>query len=243
MPKVVLHGELAEKFNPEYTLNIKSPNEAVRALCNLLPGFTDTLKQGSYYVYVMSDEQININEENFNLNIDGDVHIMPEIVGAKKHGLGKVLMGIALVAIAFIPGGQFVSLAAWGAEGAAAGSAAAITATAVELGFHALATIGLSMALGGAAQLLSPKTKNDSATKDQSFLMQGSDVGILNSSAVPLVYGEVLAGVLVVSQEITDAAPTDQTNNNLTTTDPIRYDATTGWWWGGMYWTPNVPGV
>jgi predicted phage tail protein len=36
-------------------------------------------------------ETLNIDEDNFHLAINGDIHIIPEIVGAKKAGLGKVL--------------------------------------------------------------------------------------------------------------------------------------------------------
>lgn len=221
MAKVVLHGELAEKFRDEYNLDVKSPNEAVRCLCLMVPGFKNTFKEGAYYLYVANDKDIfNIDEDNVRMSVPGDIHIMPEIVGSKKKGLGKALFGIALIGLAFVPG---VNLAIASAAYGITGSVGA-TFAAAGLIHSALVTVGLGLALGGASALLSPKVKASSdEDKNQSFLFHGSDVNIDNGSCVPIIYGEVLAGGFVISQEVQNA------DINVVTGD-AGYDASIGGW-------------
>jgi predicted phage tail protein len=43
MANVFLHGELADKFNTQYQLNVQSPKEAVRALCVMVPKFKENI--------------------------------------------------------------------------------------------------------------------------------------------------------------------------------------------------------
>lgn len=221
MAKIVLHGELAEKFNNEYYLDVRSPNDAVRALCLMIPKFKDEFKEGAYYVYVANDNDIfNIEEDNIKMSIPGDIHIMPEMVGAKKKGLGKALMGIALIGLAFVPG---VNLAVASAAFGATGSVGATFAVA-GLVHSALITVGIGLALGGASALLSPKVKSGGDTsKNQSYLIHGSDVNIENGNCVPLIYGEVLAGGFPISQEIDNADINVVTGNS-------GYDTSIGGW-------------
>jgi predicted phage tail protein len=221
MSRIILHGELAEKFNNEYRLNVKSPSEALRALCLMVPKFKETFAEGSYYIYIDDKELINIDEENFTFNSTGDIHFLPEIVGAKKHGLGKVLAGLALVALTFVPG---VNVAVLGAVSTIGLDGAALMA-AQGLVMHTLFNVGMALALGGAAQMLAPKPKNDStaAQKNQSFIFNGADLNIQNGSAVPIIVGEVLAAGFPISQEITDA------ETSVVTSDPTYNTSVGGW--------------
>jgi predicted phage tail protein len=218
MANVILHGELAEKFNNQYQLDVQSPKEAVRALCIMVPKFKETFAEGSYYVFVENREQINIDEDNFDLAINGDIHIMPEIVGAKKAGLGKVLAGIALIGLSVVTGGA--AAAAW----AVGASTASINALAIVGAISTISmNIGISLMLGGAASLLSPKQNNNASDvdKQQSYLFDGSDINIQNGSCVPLIYGEVLAAGFPISVDISDA------ETNLVTGD-TTYDTSIG---------------
>jgi predicted phage tail protein len=219
MASVVLHGELAERFGNRYNLSVSSPAEAVRALCLMVPNFRESFSEGGYYLYVDDPQKLNIDEESFILNIHGDIHILPEVAGAKNKGLGKLLMGVALIGLAFVPGVNVALVGALQGLGYTGGAVAAHA-----LVFHAFAQVGLALALGGASALLAPKQKvNDKSSTTQSYLINGSDSNIQNGSCVPLIYGEVLAAGFPISQEISDAT------SGIASTDP-SYNSTVGDW-------------
>lgn len=228
MSVIKLYGELAEKFNDQYRLDVNSPHEAVRALSIMVPNFKNTFKEGGYYIYVESNEHVNIDEDNFHLRIPGTIHILPEVVGAKKSGLGKVLLGIAMIAFVPVTGGlslsSFIGASAAG-EAALLGTHAAAT-TAIGLANAAVTNLGWALAIGGAVSMLSPKVKNSSssAEKEASGVFSGgASATLANGVAVPLIYGEYLAVGQPVSFEISDAA----TNYVTSSTD---YNTSVGGW-------------
>ena len=205
MSRVALHGELKEQFGPEFNLSVSTPGEAVRALCCMVPNFKQTLEKGSYFIFIEDDEHVNIDEENFHLSTSGTINIMPEIVGAKRGGLGKALMGIAMIGLSVFTAGAAVPFIV-----SAAGSSGMSFMAAATL--HGLVTstlmnVGIALALGGATQLLSPKVKNDgsSADREASGILGGQESTLANGACVPVVYGEVLAQGVPVSFEISDA--------------------------------------
>lgn len=218
MSRIILYGELAEKFNPEYNLDVTSTKEALRALCVMVPGFKQSFSEGSYYLYVKDKEHLNIDEETLDLNISGTIHVIPEIIGAKQGGLGKVLLGIAMIGLLFVPGVNV-------AIGAALTSGFTVEASALGiLAVNTYVNIGIALILGGATQLLSPKIKNSTdQSKNQSYLFNGASNTIENGSCVPLVYGEVLCGGYPISIEITN----DETNY---TTGDDTYNISIGGW-------------
>ncbi|MCH5496481.1 tail assembly protein, partial [Salmonella enterica subsp. diarizonae serovar 16:z10:e,n,x,z15] len=79
------------------------------------------------------------------------IHIVPRMEGAKNGGTFQIVLGAVAIAASFFTAGA--SLAAWGA----ALSAGAISASSV------LFSVGLSMMVGGVAQMLTPKPQSPSA--------------------------------------------------------------------------------
>jgi predicted phage tail protein len=114
------------------------------------------------------------------------IKIVPVLAGAGT--VGRIIAGVALVALSFIPG-----FAAW----------AGPTAYALITG------IGASLVLGGVAQLLTPVPKigptpgATGANTDQDPRKSYSFSGIQQTSRqgvpVPVVYGETLVGSVVIS--------------------------------------------
>lgn len=193
MTKIVLHGNLRKKFGREYELSIANPVEGIRALGALVPGFHEEFQKGNYYIYTGSGKGVEyLTEDTIKLSTNKTVHVVPEVAGAKSKGSGKLLAGIALIGIAFIPG---LNVAAFGAIQGLAGMAGGGAATtllsqaslvAYDLAAKAAFMGGLSMALGGAAQLIAPKVGE---SKD-SNLFGGTPDSITEGTPVPLVYGE-----------------------------------------------------
>lgn len=212
MTKIVLHGELAEKFHNEYDLDVSSAKGAIRALSLMVPEFKSTLQNGSYYLhYEDNGEFFDIDETNFDFHHGKTLHIVPEVLGAKG-GIGKIIAGIALIGLTFIPGANVAVLGALSAIPGLGGSA---LMAAQGLVMAAATKIGTALILGGAAMMLSPKVKNNSTAADsqQSYIFDGSDINIQNGAPVPIIYGEVLAAGFPISVDVTDAETNVTTGN------------------------------
>jgi predicted phage tail protein len=116
-----------------------------------------------------------------------EIKIVPVAVGAKKifSGIGKVLTGVAIVAAVGLTGGFGAGLGA--SLAAAAGN------------------FGIYLALSGAAEMLTPVPKPPGVSDDpqsQNFSFSGVQNTSRAGTAIPIIYGEIFAGSLVVSAGI-----------------------------------------
>jgi predicted phage tail protein len=192
--KIKLYGQLA-KFIGRRVLeaDVATAAEAVRMLVANFPGLEKEMAEQHYRVTVGSYD-LDLDEIHDPAG-QQDIKIVPVVAGAGG-GLGKVLLGVALIAFAIaVPG-----------LGAAAGATAA--ATIFGTGFSTMALsigmLGVSLTLGGVAELISPVPKvpqgpgtdNDPRkTFNFSGIQQTSRQGV----PVPCVYGLTLVGSVVIS--------------------------------------------
>ncbi|MBO6507515.1 MAG: tail assembly protein [Roseibium sp.] len=193
MRKIVLHGHLTE-FGDEFTLDVATAGEAIRAIGTQIKEFAEALKEGSYAV-VRGDPK---DKGSYSLELDhinslklgdADLHIVPMIEGRKEGNMGgilKAILGIALIGVAIFFSG-----------GTAAGLAASIGGTGITWGNVAL--IGGALALAGVASLLTPKDKPKDEGEDKSYALRGPSTTSEQGSVIPLVYGEVITGGVIVS--------------------------------------------
>lgn len=215
MTLVHLHGRLAEEFptagSPAgraiYRFDLSTPAEAVRALALAHPGkFLPALAIGEYR-FVRGDFDpesgaggMDLPPEMFAMTAVGKpLHLVPVIAGAKRGGAVKVVLGVALIAAAAVaagPGAGFAGVA-WGGEVGALG-----------LTYGNLAGMGVSMALNGAASMLSPQPKApksfETADRRPSFLFQGPVTTIEQGGTVPVIFGRVRVGGTIISASITN---------------------------------------
>lgn len=121
----------------------------------------------------------------YRLNEKSAVHITPVLKGAKRAGIFQTVLGVALIAASFfIPtAGLFGGLITKGA----------------------VFGMGAAMALGGVAQLLT-KMPSISAPqeKEKKQSTAFSNLGNLMAQErpVPLAYGQILTGSLIISQGV-----------------------------------------
>lgn len=173
-----LYGVLAEKYGDHHRFAISTPREAINAMdCNF-PGFRrDFLLHDRYLIRVDGDRIDDIDDQ-----------LVPQY---------PVLREIDIVPVI---DGQ-VPLVAWGitalTAGAIAGTAATILASVI--------TIGL---LVGVSMLLTPKVKQKtsqkaedkaSEAKNDSYMFSGPENVTEQGVAVPIVYGWVHCGTVVIS--------------------------------------------
>ena len=193
--KIKLYGQLA-KFVGTRVLeaDVATAAEAVRMLVANFPGLEQHMAE-QYYRVTVGTYDLALDEIHDPAG-QQEIKITPVIAGAGG-GAGKILLGIGLIALAFIPGIGF-----------AAATAATATAAATAGGLTAIGTaifgLGASLALGGIAQLISPTPKitqgkdgDDDPRKSYSFsgIQQTSRQGI----PVPCVYGLTLVGSILIS--------------------------------------------
>jgi len=193
--KVKMYGELAEFVgHKEFEIQVDSLGKAVSFLVNNFPQIEKYMNPQYYQVkvgnYAVNEEEIHhpIGQE--------DIHIVPVISGAGR-GLGKILLGAALIAGAFIinPALSFSFQSGVTGFGALTGVSGAITKAAVYL--------GASLVLSGVSDMLFPLPKPKEFKSEQDPQLSFSFSGTQNTSRagtpVPIVYGEIITGSVVIS--------------------------------------------
>ncbi len=137
MARICLYGDL-QRFGRRIDLRVKTGSEAIRALAMQIPAFRQKLSDGWYQVRIAGRDagetelSARLNEPLANGAV---IHIVPRLAGAKSGGVFQVVLGAALIAVAW-----------WNPVGWL--GAAAVS------GMYAA---GASMILGGVAQMLAPK--------------------------------------------------------------------------------------
>jgi len=197
--KLKLYGELAEFVgHKEFEIQVDSLAKAVSFLVNNFPQVEKYMNPQYYQVKVGN---YAVNEEEVHHPIgQADIHIVPVITGAGR-GFGKVLLGAALIAgaFAFSP----LTLGSFTAKGVAAGAVPF-----AKVGFLAKASlyVGTSLVLSGVTDMLFPLPKPKEFKSEQDPQLSFSFSGTQNTSRagtpVPIVYGEIVTGSVVISGAI-----------------------------------------
>jgi len=195
LSKIKVYGRLA-RFLGERTFEaeVKTPIDTFKFLLANFPNLERHMVEQSYCVKVGKNE---IDEtELFNPIGQQEIKIVPVATGSR--GLTRVLTGVALVAgVAFL-GPAAVSFKGLGFSAAAgSGLGAALTAAAGNFGIY--------LALSGAAQMLTPVPQPPGISEDpqsQNFSFSGVQNTSRAGTAIPVIYGEIFAGSLVVSAGI-----------------------------------------
>lgn len=206
--EVHLYGAL-RKYGPVINMNISSPIEAFRALFANYPDTREVVKNGSFKIVVGEKKATGkeLGEDELELKGTKPIHIMPAIKGRGGRGTGKIVAGIAIMAIAYYAAPLMYA----GADAAFMAQAGVVNyanmGASIGLGvtYGGLAGVGASLALAGAYQLLSPTPKaqeygaREAPDQRSSFLYNGPVNTVEQGAAIPLVYGKMRVGSVLVS--------------------------------------------
>lgn len=197
MKIIKVYGALKKKLGQStFELDVANPSHAIKALCINFPELTNWFlnndEQGNGFKVTVGKQKIYRTNLKPMLEpwAEKDVmHIVPVIKGAGR-GLGQIIAGAALIGLAVfaapVVGGGFLGSAGSGFLGAAASKA---------LGY-----IGTALLLGGVSQLLSPAPPSfNEASKLQSFSFSGIVNVAQQGVPVPICYGRVITGSVVLS--------------------------------------------
>lgn len=202
MVTIRLLGEAGRRFGRRFQLAVKTPAEAVRALCVQIPGLREymlTSTEAGINWRVVTEKAEGLDEEGLLWPLSKRLVLAPIPVG--RGGVGKIVAGVALVALSFVTFGAGAFAGAF-VSGAWASSAAF--------------GIGASLIFGGVAQLLTPTPKmpgvgvgpsglGSSITSGRSmeeqlksFTFDKSNANTMQGEVVPVLYGERIIGRLPV---------------------------------------------
>jgi predicted phage tail protein len=205
---IYLYGQAGRLFGRHFRLDVASPREAARALVMLRPGLRALLRNGLWRVIVGQPRLRNgINLDALGMRLGSQpLHLVPVTRprGSSGGDIGKIAIGVVIIGTAILlamPTGGF-SLAAGTGLAASLGATSAIGIT-----YGAIAAIGVSMVLAGVAGLLTPQmsqapTDGASSIDTPSFLFNGVTNNTQPGGPVPLVYGTMLTGSVVVSTSL-----------------------------------------
>ena len=195
MRKIKLYGELAKiTGHKELDAVVNTTAQAVSFLVNNFPELEGHMAD-KYYQVLLEKENVNIDELHFPIG-KSDIKFVPVVSGSG--GIGKALLGGVLIAASFGVGGLFTTPLAFGGGG--------IGFAAAGIGAKAAFGIGASLVLGGVSDMLFPTPKAPQFSSEQdprlSFHISGTQQTSRAGTPVPLVYGEIFTGSVVISSSI-----------------------------------------
>ena len=182
MKTIMLYGFLGKRFGRVHRYDVRSPAEAVRAMCVTLSGFRKALIDGgSYKVLIGGKDQIIAEQLQNPISDSETIRISQEISGAAR-GFGMILGAVMVVA------GMVLTYFGFGAIGVP------------------LAQAGVVMFAGSAiAMLFAPKLADGSTADREANRASYTFDGAVNTAAqgnpVPVFYG----GPLIIGSQVISA--------------------------------------
>ena len=181
MVTIRLLGEAGRRFGRSFVQDVKNAAEAVRALCVQMPAMRQYLiESGDNGILwrVVTEDPMGVDEEGLFAPCSKRVVLAPQPAG--RGAVGRIILGVALIAGAFIIGQPLLG----------------------QFAFNLFVGVGTSLVLGGIAQLLTPtpQTTASRSSEEQrnSFTFDKSNVNTAQGSVVPVLYGERIVGSLPV---------------------------------------------
>ena len=195
--KVKLYGELADFVGyKELDAVINSTADAIRFLVTNFPKLEAHMADRYYKVLV---DDYEIGEEDIHNPIgQSDISIVPVITGSG--GVGKTLLGVAMIGIAIAaPGAGFMAGGGLGFAGAGA-MAGKFSMAAMKGNF------GIALTLMGVSEMLFPIPKRQDFNDEEDPRISFNFSGVQNTSRAgtshPICYGEIVCGSVVISAGI-----------------------------------------
>lgn len=188
MKTIVLLGELGKRYGRRHRLDVASPAEAVRAMCANFKDFAGFVSASAErnVGYRVITARADLAADELHQPAGKTITIAPVIAGAGGP-VGKIILGAALIAAAiFVPA---LAVPLFG------------TTTLATVAF----SVGVSLALGGVAQMLAPVPPSLDRGIDEdkpSYIFNGAQNTTAQGQAVPVGYGRMIVGSAVISAGI-----------------------------------------
>lgn len=186
MKHIVLYGHLGKKFGKHHYFDVRTPNEAIRALNANYQDFTKHILENAEIGYHIKVGKEYRDEAGLTYPVDGVIRIVPAVGGAGADA--RILIGAALLIAAPYAAG-------WVLANTTMVGLATTMATMIP-------QIGLALVLGGVAQLLlapKPSEQTNPPANTPSYAFNGPVNTVTQGNAVPVCYGRLIVGSQVIS--------------------------------------------
>ena len=191
MRDIHLHGALGAQFGPVHRMAVETVAEVIDALRANFPTFANAIRHGFYRIVLGKTKSSGMalrEDQLVGLKLGNRaVHVVPVPAGRKRGGLGKVIMGVALIGL---------SAGTFGAAGLMSTSLWSGGATIGSM----VGNIGMGLVLTGVASMIAPEQK--AAEEKKSFTMSGPVSDVREGAIIPIVYGEVITGGYMISGSV-----------------------------------------
>lgn len=194
LKKVRLYGELAEFVgHQEFEAVINSTADAIKFLVCNFEGLQEHMSD-KYYQVIVNDSDVAEEEIHYPIGKEG-VSIVPVITGSGD--FGKIILGGALIAMSF---GAFGAFGGGLTFGVGFGTSFMAAGIGTKLAFG----IGMSLVLSGVSNLLFPLPRDPEREDDprRSYNFSGVQNTTRAGTTIPVCYGEIVTGSIVVSAGI-----------------------------------------
>ena len=238
MQRVCLMGELGERFGAEHTYyNLRNGADAIKLLCINMPEFKDYLlaSEENGIGYQVIQGGVDFGYEDLLLPFGERELVIVPVFSGSGEGAGKILAGIGLIALAIINPFGAAAIGTFGLS-------APIAVTSL---LPAIGGIGLSLALTGVAQMISPQPQvptlggfggnfvggssrmgsrnrtngpenvTSGIDGQQSYAYTGAANSVGVGATVPLAYGKVLIGSHLLKSKFQIADESDPVLSSL----------------------------
>ena len=202
MKVVKVYGALRKRLGQcRFQFEADTPAQAIKALIANFPGLDkwliDSEQDGIGYRVTIGKEKIGEAEAGALLLpwSERDVFSITPVIAGAGQGVGQILAGIGLVALALINPFGLATIGTFGLT-------APIAITAL---LPAVGSLGASLVLGGVAQMLSPAPtfsgfeRGKEAARLESFNFSGITNTVQQGMPVPICYGRCYIGSAVIS--------------------------------------------
>lgn len=184
-----LYGVLGTTFGRVHRLAVNSPQEAIKALCTVIPGFQDFLLKSKELglTFAVFEGKNGLGKNDLSMPSNGrDIRIAPITIGSKKAGAFQTILGaVMVVAGVLISVFSAGTMSTFGAQ---------------------LAWAGGAMMLGGVIQMLSPMQGGLASRQDPdnkpSYAFGGPVNTIAQGNPVSIDYGRPRIGGAIISAGI-----------------------------------------
>ena len=183
MVKLILQGELGQRFGTEYTFHVKTVQRALKLMEANFKGFFKYLQDSDQriagYEVVRNGEHLDENSKEFYIESDiTEVTITPVAMGAGSSA--RIVAGVVLVVV--------------GAVMAATGYGSAYAPN--------IMLAGVGLIAGGIAEKMSKtkmKEQPDEPNSYGSYVFSGATNTAIQGTPVYVGYGEMMVGSIVIS--------------------------------------------
>ena len=185
--KLTVYGRLRQFLGQShFEVAVNNPRQA---FAFLIANFPEVENHMCNQLYKIKMGNLEITEDLLEIKGDGDIKIIPIAVGAKGIAIGLLGTGFAAEVGAFVGGGLIGSIVSGG-----------------------LSVVGTSLIIDGVSEIITPTPKipnfnSDSLSENDPNVQANFGFNSITNTAragvpVPIIYGEVFTGSIVISSGI-----------------------------------------